>query len=166
MTAWRRSTDDPQQALRAHLLELMRGGHAHLDFDEAVANLPARLRGRKPTGLPHTPWRLIEHMRLAQHDILEFTRNEAWVSPAWPDGYWPEDDAPPDARAWKGSIDAFRRDREAMAELVRAPAIDLFEPIPWGDGETPLREAMLIADHNSYHIGQLITVRRLLGAWH
>jgi uncharacterized damage-inducible protein DinB len=153
------------KALREHLLYLLRGGGAHLDFEAAITNLPADLRGRKPAGVPHTPWRLLEHMRLAQRDILEFSRNAAHVSPKFPEGYWPAGDAPSDDAAWDRSVEAFRNDLRAMQELVADPATDLFAPIPHGDGQTILREALLVADHNAYHLGQLVVVRRLLGAW-
>ena len=157
---------DPLQQLRDDLIELLNGGGAHLDFDEAVADLPRELRGAKPEGMPHTPWRLIEHMRLAQHDILQYTCGADWDSPPWPEGFWPEGDAPPSDRAWQRSLKAFRADRDAMIELVRDPETDLLTPLPWGEGEhTPAREAMLVADHNSYHLGQLIAVRRMLRAW-
>ena len=156
------STDD---ALRSHLIELLDGGHAHLTFEKAVADLPAALRGKKAPGLPHTPWRLVEHMRIAQWDILAFSRDSAHKSPPFPDGYWPEGDAPPDAAAWDRSVDAFRKDLEAMQRLVSDPKTDLFAVIPHGEGQTILREALLVADHNAYHLGQLVTVRRLLGAW-
>ena len=156
---------DGEQALRDHLLYLLRGGGAHLDFEAAIAGLPANLRGAKPAGLPHTPWRLLEHMRLAQWDILEFCRNPKHVSPDFPDGYWPRGDAPPDAGAWDRSVEAFRADLRAMQELVADASSDLFAPIPHGQGQTLLREALLVADHNAYHLGQLVTVRRLLGAW-
>jgi hypothetical protein len=156
------STD---QSLREHLLYLLRGGGAHLSFDQAVAGLPARLRGVRPRGLPHSPWRLVEHMRIAQWDILEFCRNPEHVSPKFPEGYWPEGDASPTARAWTKSIAAFRTDLEAMQALVTDPATDLFARIPHGAGQTILREALLMADHNAYHLGQLVVVRRLLGAW-
>jgi len=152
-------------ALRDHLLYLLRGGGAHLDFDTAIADLPANLRGGKPSGLPHTPWRLLEHLRICQWDILEFSRNPKHVSPSFPSGYWPAGDAPPDDAAWDLSAAAFRADLIAMQDLVADPATDLFAPIPHGDGQTILREALLVADHNSYHLGQLVTVRRLLGAW-
>ena len=154
-----------EQSLRDHLLYLLRGGGAHLDFEAAIAHLPADLRGAKPAGLPHTPWRLVEHMRLAQWDILEFSRNPNHVSPKFPDGYWPEGDAPHDADAWDRSIAAFRSDLKAMQDLVADSATDLFAPIPHGQGQTILREALLLADHNAYHLGQLVTIRRLLGAW-
>ena len=156
---------DGEQALRDHLLYLLRGGGAHLDFEAAIAGLPANLRGAKPASLPHTPWRLLEHMRLAQWDILEFCRNPKHVSPDFPDGYWPRGDAPPDAGAWDRSADAFRADLRVMQELVADASSDLFAPIPHGQGQTLLREALLVADHNAYHLGQFVTVRRLLGAW-
>jgi hypothetical protein len=153
------------QALRDHLLYLLRGGGAHLDFEAAITDLPEGLRGAKPAGLPHSPWRLVEHMRVAQWDILEFSRNPKHVSPKFPDGYWPAGDAPADAGAWERSVAAFRADLRAMQDLVADPATDLFAAIPHGQGQTILREALLVADHNAYHLGQLVTVRRLLGAW-
>ncbi|HZT83749.1 MAG TPA: DinB family protein [Gemmataceae bacterium] len=156
---------DTTAALREHLLHLLRGGGAHLDFDAAVADLPPHLRGAKPAGQPHTLWRLLEHLRIAQWDILEFSRNSRHVSPPFPDGYWPSGDAPPDDGAWDRSVAAFRADLRAMQDLVADPATDLFAPIPHGQGQTVLREALLVADHNAYHLGQLVLVRRLLGAW-
>jgi hypothetical protein len=152
--------------LREHLRELLRGGHAHPDFEAAIADLPDGLRGSRPAGLPHTPWRLLEHMRIAQWDILRFSIDPDHVSPEFPKGYWPEGDAPPSPSSWDDAVSAFRADLNAMIDLVSDPKADLFAPIPHGQGQTILREAMLVADHNSYHIGQLITVRRLLGAWH
>jgi hypothetical protein len=156
---------DTTAALREHLLYLLRGGGAHLDFEKAVANLPAQLRGAKPPGQPHTPWRLLEHLRICQWDILEFSRNPRHVSPSFPDGYWPKGDAPPDDGAWDRSVAGFRADLKAMQDLVADPATDLFARIPHGEGQTVLREALLVADHNAYHLGQLVLVRRLLGAW-
>jgi DinB superfamily len=153
------------QALREHLLELLGGGHAHLDFEKATAGVPAALQGAKPPGLPFTPWRLVEHMRIAQGDILQFTIDPHHVSPDFPDGYWPEGDAPPNPEAWNQSIAAFRADLKAMTDLVADPKSDLLTPLPHGQGQTILREALLVADHNAYHLGQLVTVRRLLGAW-
>ena len=158
-------TTSEQAALREHVLYLLGGGGAHLDFEAAVADLPVPLRGAKPPGLPHTPWRLLEHLRLAQWDILEFCRSPKHVSPAFPDGYWPHGDAPPDPAAWDRSIEAFRADLQAMQDLVADPAKDLLAPLPHGQGQTLLREALLVADHNAYHVGQLVTLRRLLGAW-
>jgi hypothetical protein len=153
------------RALRQHLLDLLRGGNAHLNFDEALTGLPPQLRGVRPPGLPYSPWRLLEHMRIAQWDILEFSRNPKHVSPEFPAGYWPETDAPPDEKAWQKSIRQFRADLKAMQDLVEDPATDLFAPIPHGEGQTILREALLLADHNSYHLGEMVVVRRLLGAW-
>jgi hypothetical protein len=158
-------TADQTARLREHLLYLLKGGGAHLNFDKAIADLPAELRGAKPPGVPHTPWRLLEHLRIAQWDILEFTRNPRHVSPPWPEGYWPAGDAPPDGEAWDRSVAAFRADLRAMQDLVADPATDLFAPLPHGEGQTALREALLVADHNAYHLGQLVVVRRLLGAW-
>ena len=151
--------------LREHVLYVLRGGGAHLDFDDAVDQFPAKLRGIKPPSTPHTAWQLVEHMRIAQWDILEFSRNPKHVSPDFPSGYWPVSEAPPSERAWNATLRAFPRYREAMAKLVANPKTDLFAPIPHGQGQTVLREALLVADHNAYHLGQLVTVRRLLGAW-
>jgi len=157
--------DDDGQVLRQHLLDLLKGGNAHLRFDEVVKDFPERLRGKKPEGQPHTAWRLLEHMRLAQWDILEFSRTSKHVSPKWPDGYWPESDAPPSAAAWDNSVKQFRADLKSMEDLVGDSKRDLYARIPWGDGQTILREALLIADHNAYHLGELLMIRRLLGAW-
>jgi hypothetical protein len=156
---------NPDKALREHLLYLLRGGGAHLNFEAAIADLPPRLRGAKPAGVPHSPWRLLEHRRIAQWDILEFSRNPKHVSPKFPEGYWPTGDAPPDDAAWDRSVAAFRADLQAMQDFVADPATDLFARIPHGEGQTILREALLIADHNAYHLGQLVVVRRALGAW-
>ncbi len=153
------------KALRQHLLHLLRGGSAHVDFEKAMADLPAELRGVKPIGTPYTAWRLLEHIRIAQWDILEFSRNPKHVSPQWPDGYWPEGDEPPSEATWDKSVKAFQADLKALQSLVADPATDLFAPIPHDDGQTVLREALLVADHNAYHLGQLVVVRRLLGAW-
>jgi hypothetical protein len=153
------------RALREHLLYLLRGGGAHLDCEQAIAGLPAEARGAKPTGLPFTCWALLEHMRIAQWDILEFSRDAKHVSPQWPSGYWPESEAPPNDAAWEKSVSAFRADLRAMEKLVQNPKTDLCARIPHGDGQTILREALLVADHNAYHLGQLVLVRRLLGAW-
>jgi hypothetical protein len=153
------------QALREHLVWLLREGNAHLTFDQAIADLPAEQRGAKAPGVPHTAWRLLEHLRICQWDILEFCRNPKHVSPTFPDGYWPTSDAPPDTGAWDESVHAFRADLQAMMDLVADPKTDLFRPIPHGDGQTILREALLVADHNAYHVGQLVMLRRVLGAW-
>lgn len=157
--------EDAQAVIRENLLELLRGEAAHVDFDRATADLPAKLRGARPEGQPHTAWRLVEHIRLAQHDIVEFTGDPDYVSPPWPDGYWPDDDAPPNAKAWQQSLAGFRRDAKRMQKLVAHRETDLLAPIPHGGGQTVLREAMLLVAHNGYHLGQLIVVRRLLDAW-
>ena len=156
---------DPIAALRAHLAELILKGNAHLDFDKAVAGLAVELRGARPGGVPHTPWRLVEHLRIAQWDILEFCRHPGHHSPDFPDGYWPEGDAPPNDLAWDETLARFRADRQALVDLIASPTVDLFAPIPGGDGQTLLKEALLVADHNAYHLGELVVVRRALGAW-
>ena len=155
--------NDP--ALRAHVLELLKGGHAHATLDAAVKNFPPKLRGKKPKGAEHTAWQLLEHIRIALWDILKFSRDAKHVSPKWPDGYWPKTAAPPSAAAWNASIRKIRGDHKALEKLIASKKIDLFAPIPHGTGQTVLREALLVADHNAYHIGQLVLLRRLLGAW-
>ena len=156
---------DKDQALRDHLLELLRGRSAHLDFEAAIKDLPADLRGKKAPGLPHTLWQLLEHLRLAQWDILDFSRNPDYASLKWPEDYWPATEAPADEAAWDRSVEAFRRDLQEMKDLVANPDTDLYARIPWGEGQTILREAMLMADHNGYHLGQMVMVRQALGAW-
>jgi len=165
LTAPMKQSSVPVGPLRKHLIYLLQGGGAHLDFNKAVTGLPASQRGSKPAGAPHTAWQLIEHMRIAQWDILEFSRNPKHVSPKFPDGYWPESEAPPSARAWNRSLAAFRGDLGAMVALVSNPATDLCARIPHGDGQTILGEALLVADHNAYHLGQLVLLRRLSKAW-
>ncbi len=156
---------DSGKSLRQHLVYLLEGSGAHVDFEAAVRGLPAELRGARAPGLPHTAWQLLEHLRIAQWDILEFSRNAKHVSPDFPKGYWPESEAPGEETAWEKSVGEFRRDLRTMAKLVENPRTDLCSKIPWGDGQTVLREALLVADHNAYHIGQLVLVRRALGAW-
>lgn len=153
------------QSLREHVVYLLAGGGAHAKFNDVIKGLPPNLRGTKPDKFPHSAWMLLEHLRLAQWDILEFSRNRKHVSPAWPKGYWPETEAPPTEAAWSKSIRQFRRDLKAMQDLVSNSRTDLFALISWGDGQTILREALLLADHNAYHLAQLLDVRRLLGAW-
>jgi len=152
-------------ALRQHLLDLLRGRNAHADFDAVVTDFPSRLRGAKPPGAQHTAWQLLEHMRIAQSDILEFSRDGKHKSPVWPEGYWPKTQAPPSAASWNNSLRSFRADLKSMAKLVADKKTDLFAAIPHGSGQTILREALLIADHNSYHLGQMVLLRRLLGTW-
>jgi len=153
------------RALREHLLNLLNGGHAHADFSAAIKNLPANLRGKRPRGAEHSPWEILEHLRIAQWDILEFSRNAKHKSPDWPGGYWPASAAPPNEKAWDKSARAFRRDLKTMCDLVSDTATDLYAKIPHGDGQTILREALLAADHNAYHLGEMVLVRRLLGNW-
>ena len=160
------ATKDPHsKQLREHVLYLLDGGGAHARFDDAVKDMPEKLRGVRPNGLPHSAWMLLEHLRLAQWDILEFSRNSKYESPKWPEGYWPKSEVPPDATVWNKSIQQFRRDLKSMEDLVANPKTDLYARIAWGEGQTILREALLLADHNAYHLGQFIDVRRLLGAW-
>lgn len=156
---------DHDQALRKHLLDLLGGGGAHAKFDDVIDDFPLKLRGVKPAGLPHSPWMLLEHLRIAQWDILEFSRNSKHKSPDWPSGYWPKTEAPPKPDAWEKSVEQFESDLKAMQALVKDPKTDLFARIPWGDGQNILREALLVADHNAYHVAQLVDVRRLLGDW-
>jgi len=158
-------TKDHEQSLRLDLLEILAGGSAHAKFDDVVKGFPARLRGAKPSKFPHSPWMLLEHLRLAQWDILEFSRNAKHVSPEWPGGYWPKTEASPNVAAWNKSVQQFRRDLRAMQNLVANRRTDLFARIAWGDGQTILREALLLADHNAYHIAQLVDLRRMLGVW-
>lgn len=153
------------QSLRDHVLYLLNGGGAHLDFEHAVQGLAPELRGATISNVPHSAWQQVEHMRICQWDILEFSVNPNHVSPEFPEGYWPSTPTPPHETAWDDAVDAFRSDLEAMCRLVRDPRTDLFAEIPHGDGQTILREALLIADHNAYHLGQLIVLRKALGAW-
>ncbi|MDX1546144.1 MAG: DinB family protein [Rhodothermales bacterium] len=152
-------------ALRRHLADALAWRSAHATFDDAVDGLPAALRGQRPDGLPHSPWELVEHLRRAQRDILDFCLDPDYETPEWPAAYWPPAPAPPDAAAWDAALGAFRDDLAAMQRLVLDPATDLFAPIPHGDGQTILREALLLADHNAYHVGQLVAVRQALGCW-
>jgi len=154
------------RALRQHLLDLLKGGNAHVDFDGAIKDLPVALRGKRPKSAEHSPWDVLEHLRIAQWDILEFSRDPHHKSPDFPAGYWPGTEAPPDEKAWNRSVQAFRKDLQAMCDLVAAESTDPYAKIPHGEGQTILREALLVADHNAYHLGEFILLRRLLGAWH
>jgi hypothetical protein len=151
--------------LRAQLSKFLDWREAHADFDAAVAGVPADRRGLAPPGLPYTLWQILEHLRIAQHDILDFCINPQYREMVWPDDYWPAAASPPSADAWDASIAAYRRDREAMQALARDPQIDLLAKIPHGSGQTYLREILLVVDHAGYHVGQLVLVRRLLGIW-
>lgn len=152
-------------ALREHVVNLLTGGHAHATFDQAVKGLAPELRGKVPKGAQHSAWQVLEHLRIAQWDILEFSRDAKHESPKWPEGYWPKEKAPADEKAWDKSVRAFKRDLKEMVELVQDENTDLFAKIPHGDGQTILRQALLTADHNAYHLGELVLVRRLVGAW-
>jgi len=154
--------DDP---IRDQVVALLKGGQAHVTFDDAVKDFPAKQRGVKPNGMPYTAWQLLEHIRIAQWDILEFSRDSKHTSPKWPEGYWPETEKPPSDAAWDKSIAAVKRSLLEMQNLINDPKTDLNAKIPHGTGQTILREALLMADHNAYHVGQLVMVRRLLGAW-
>jgi len=151
--------------LREHLVTLLKGKGAHADFDEVIEGLPAHLRGHRPEGADHSPWELLEHLRIALWDLLEFSRDPHHKSPEFPTGYWPSKPAPPDEHAWDKSVKTFRADLDAFCALVSDPQTDFYAKIPHGDGQTILREALVAADHNAYHLGQLVLVRRLLGAW-
>ena len=157
------STDE--RDLREHLARVLAWEEAHPSFDDAVAELPELLRGRAPTGLPYSPWQLVEHLRIAQHDLLDFCRNPEYEEMSWPDDYWPKAAAPASPQAWDDSLRTYRDDRAAFQALVRDQSIDLAARIPHGTGQTYLREILLAIDHAAYHIGELIVVRRLLGAW-
>jgi hypothetical protein len=154
-----RSTSN-DQALREHLLYLVKGGGAHIGFNDALDDWPPHLTGTKVAKFPHTAWMLLEHMRLALWDILEFSRNPNYAPQKWPGDYWPASEAPADERAWKASVAAFKKDLRTMEKLIADPKIDLYATIPWGEGQTLLREALLVADHNAYHLGQLVMLRK------
>ncbi|HKW35431.1 MAG TPA: DinB family protein [Candidatus Acidoferrum sp.] len=153
------------KALREHVVYLLKGGGAHVHFMDAVEGFPEAKRGTFIAGLPHTGWQLLEHSRIAQWDILEFSHNAKHESPGFPEGYWPKTPGPPDGSAWDKSVEAFRRDLEEIVSLVKNPKTDLYANIAHGDGQTILREALLVADHNAYHLGQLVDLRRALGEW-
>ncbi|HYL46537.1 MAG TPA: DinB family protein [Candidatus Limnocylindrales bacterium] len=154
-----------EKILREHLHKVLNWGDAHADWKSALAEIPGKARGAKPKGAPYSIWELLEHARLAQRDILEFCRNPKYVAPDWPSGYWPKTPAPPSAAAWEKSVGEFFRDLKEMQDLAADPNTDLYAPISWGDGQTILREALLLADHNAYHLGQIVLMRRLVGAW-
>jgi DinB family protein len=159
-----RADTNRDKSLRAHLQKLLEWEDAHVNFDVATDGIAAAFRGVAPAGLPYSPWQLIEHMRRTQRDILEFCRNPEYVEPSAED-YWPPSAAPPSNAAWEESIAAFRRDREELKQLAADPTVDLFERISHGTGQTYLRELLLVADHNAYHVAQVVAVRRCLGIW-
>ena len=154
-----------EKQLRKHLGDFLAGGNAHLDWKSAFAGIPPKLRGVRPAGIPYSLWELLEHLRIAQWDILEFSRNPKHVSPEWPAGYWPKTARPPSAAAWNKSVKSFAHGLAEIKKLTGSSRTDLFARIPHGKGQTILREILLVADHNAYHLGQVVLVRRLLGAW-
>ena len=151
--------------VRKELMFQLNGGNAHVPFEKVVADFPAKYRGVVPEGLPYSSWQLLEHLRMAQADMLEFCTSRKYKEKKWPDDYWPKSPAPPDTRSWERSIRSVKTDRAAFIKLISDPDADLFAPIPWGDGQTLFHEACLIIDHNAYHLGEMVTVRRLLGMW-
>jgi DinB superfamily len=153
---------DESVALRQMLVDAIRGHQAHLDFDSALKDFPPHARGIKPAGAPHTAWQLVEHMRIAQRDILDFSRDPKHKSPEWPEGYWPSTEAPPKDKAWDTTVRAFRKDAREFETLVQDLTQNLFKPFDHGEGQTLLREALLVASHNSYHLGQLVFLKKML----
>lgn len=155
------------EELQKQLLSLLRGGQAHVTFDEVIADFPAKHRGTVPANLPYSAWQILEHLRITQRDILDFSAppTGGYQPIEWPDGYWPKSPEPPSAQAWDATIAAIRKDSELFEALITKPNADLYKPFRWGEGQNLLREALLIADHNAYHLGELVIVRRLLGIW-
>jgi uncharacterized damage-inducible protein DinB len=151
--------------MHRQLSQALAWGDAHAGFDRAVKDFPVRLRGRRVRGLPYSAWQILEHMRRAQHDILDFSRNPHYQELKWPDDYWPGSPEPTDAAAWDRCVAAFRRDRKALQRMAEDPKLNLARKIPHGTGQTYLREILLVLDHNAYHVGELVMLRRLLGAW-
>jgi hypothetical protein len=158
-------SSNTDRELREQLVYLLKGGGAHVHFTDGLDDFPAGKYGTFANALPHTGWQLLEHSRIAQRDILEFSRNPKHVSPDFPGGYWPKTPMPPDDKAWHNSVAAFQKDLTDMVRLVQNPRTDLFAKIPHGQGQTILREVLVLADHNAYHLGQLVDLRRALGAW-
>lgn len=151
--------------LRQNLVELLRGGHAHVTPEQALDGLATALRGARPDNSPHSVWENLEHMRLAQGDILRFTIDDSWVSPTFPEGYWPKETGELTEEAWAASVAAFFADLEEVVKLAEDRNLDLTSEIPHGEGQTYLREILLVADHNAYHLGQIVQIRKALGAW-
>lgn len=156
---------NPNAALRSHLTDLLTARQAHCTFEDAVAHVPPDRRGERPEALPYSVWELADHVRIAQRDILDYCRDPEYEAPDWPSDYWPDSPAPPDETAWKDCVAQVQNDRAAMCDLVTDETIDLYDTVPSSDEHTFLREAMLVADHTAYHIGQIVTVRRQLGLW-
>jgi len=156
---------DRDAGLRDQLAKLLEWEDAHVSFEASIDGLDPRLRGAVPEGIPHSPWQVLEHLRRTQHDILEFCRSSQYSQPKWPEEYWPQSATPDSDAAWETSVAGFLRERQALCDLARDPAIDLFGRVPNGDGQTYLRELLLAADHSAYHVGQMILIRRALGTW-
>jgi hypothetical protein len=161
------STPDAQAPLRQQLIALLQGGQAHATFDDAIKDFPASLRGNVPPNLPYSAWQLLEHLRIAQRDILNFSAppTGGYHPMRWPQDYWPQSAEPPTSHAWDQTIAAIQSDLKHFLALIENPSADLYKPFRWGDGQNLLREALLIADHNAYHLGEIVLLRRLLGAW-
>jgi hypothetical protein len=161
------SADTGLDELRKQLLALLKGGQAHVEFEDAVREFPAELRGKVPEGLPYSAWQLLEHMRITQRDILNFSAppTGGYHPLQWPEGYWPESAEPPSQGDWERTIASIRSDREHFETLLLKADVDLYKPFRWGDGQNLLREALLIADHTAYHLGEFVVLRRLLGVW-
>jgi hypothetical protein len=159
--------DDRNKPLVDQLIALLRGGQAHVSFDAAVKDFPIEARGKVPAGVPYSAWQLIEHMRIAQRDILDFSAppTGGYHGMKWPEDYWPKSAEPTSPEAWERTLATIKADREKFEGLLTKPGVDLFKPFLWGTGQNLLREALLIADHNAYHTGELILLRRLLGVW-
>jgi hypothetical protein len=153
------------QVLREQLVEFLQKGNAHVDLVSALKDFPEELRGKKPPGAPHSGWQLLEHIRFTLNDLLVFSTDPDYVAPKWPDAYWPQKDGPESAETWKTSVKALRADLDALEKLIRNPESNLYARIPWGDGQTLLREVLLAIDHTSYHLGQLVMLRKQLDAW-
>ena len=156
------------QSIETELIALLEGGHAHATFEDAVKDFPAALHGKVPKSLPYSAWQIVEHLRIAQQDMLHFSDNTQgnYKEKKWPDDYWPKSSTPPNPGAWKKTIDAIHADRKAFLKLLKeADKTTLTKPFPWGQGQSLLKEALQLADHNAYHVGELIVLRRLLGAW-
>ncbi len=156
---------DIDPIVREQLRALLEGGNAHMTFDEAVANFPREQMNTRPQNVPYTPWQLLEHIRMAQWDILEFIRNPQYVSPPWPEGFWPEESARADEVTWEKTLASFRADLESLLAMVADPKVDLYLPIQHGDGQNILREILVVADHNAYHISEFATYRQVMGTW-
>ena len=151
--------------LRQHLLYLLQGDGAHTDFDSTLKDLPAALRGKRPPSAAHSPWELLEHLRITQRDVLDSIRDAKHVSPEFPAGYWPASPSPASDKAWARSADSFRADFKALTGLLEDTSTDLLSPIPHSNGQTIFRKVAMLADHNAYHLGQMVLLRRVLGAW-